>query len=173
MSDKIQKDSVAQDANEQEQKEVVVEETKEASVVKETKEVKEEVSSTEEVEVPAKFKTLVETIENMPVIDLHELVKLLEKKFGVSATAVAVAGGPVAGAEVGEEKTSFNVELTSVGEQKIAVIKAVKEVLGLGLKEAKDLVDGAPSMLKEGMKKEDAEALKKKIEEAGGKAELK
>lgn len=126
-----------------------------------------------EVVVPAKFKDLVNTIENMSVIDLHELVKLLEKKFGVSAAAVAVAGAPVAGADAGEEKTSFNVELTSAGDAKIAVIKAVKGALGLGLKEAKELVDSAPAMLKEGMKKEDAEALKAEVEAAGGKVELK
>ncbi|MCI5108614.1 MAG: 50S ribosomal protein L7/L12 [Candidatus Pacebacteria bacterium] len=108
----------------------------------------------------------------MSVIDLHELVKLLEKKFGVSAAAVAVAG-PAAGAEAGEEKDTFNVELTDAGAQKIAVIKVVKAVLGLGLKEAKDLVDGAPAMLKEGMAKEEAEDLKKQVEEAGGKVELK
>ncbi|PIR38811.1 MAG: 50S ribosomal protein L7/L12 [Candidatus Zambryskibacteria bacterium CG10_big_fil_rev_8_21_14_0_10_42_12] len=127
----------------------------------------------EEVEVPAKFKKIVEEIEGMSVLDLHELVKVFEKKFGVSAAAVAVAG-PAAGAgEAAEEKDSFNVELADAGAQKIAVIKAVKEVLGLGLKEAKDLVDAAPSILKEGMKKDEAEALKKSIEEAGGKVNLK
>jgi large subunit ribosomal protein L7/L12 len=129
--------------------------------------------TTEVVEVPAKFKDLVEKIESMSVLELHELVKLLEKKFGVSAAAVAVAG-PAAGAgEAAEEKSSFNVELTAVGEQKIAVIKVVKEVLGLGLKEAKDLVESAPAMIKEGLKKEEAEEVKKKIEEAGGKVTLK
>lgn len=127
----------------------------------------------EEVSVPAKFKSIVESIETMSVLDLNELVKLLEKKFGVSAAAVAVAA-PAGGAGVAaEEKTAYNVELKDAGAQKIAVIKVVKEVLGLGLKEAKDLVDAAPSKLKEGMKKEEAEALKKKIEEAGGKVELK
>lgn len=127
------------------------------------------------VEVPAKFKDIVKSIETMSVIDLHELVKVLEEKFGVSAAAVAVAAAPgaAAGAAAGEEKSIFTVELTSGGEQKIAVIKVVKEVLGLGLKEAKDLVDGAPGVLKEGVKKEDAEAMKKKIEEAGGKVTLK
>ena len=109
----------------------------------------------------------------MSVIDLHELVKVLEAKFGVSAAAVAVAG-PVAGAgEEAEVKSAFDVELTAAGEQKIAVMKVVKEVLGLGLKEAKDLVDGAPSMLKQGMKKEDADDFKKKLEAAGGKVTLK
>ena len=125
-----------------------------------------------EIEIPAKFKSIVESIEKMSVLDLNELVKLLEKKFGVSAAAVAVAG-PAAAVEAGEEKTSFNVELTDGGAQKIAVIKVVKELLGLGLKEAKDMVDGAPIMMKEGMKKEEADALKKKIEEAGGKITLK
>ncbi len=125
------------------------------------------------VEIPAKFKTLVESIEKMSVLDLNELVKLLEKKFGVSAAAVAVAAAPAAGAAAGEEKTVFAVHLAAVGEQKIAVIKVVKEVLALGLKEAKDLVDGAPALLKDGMKKEEADAFKKQIEAAGGKVELK
>ncbi|MCI0560180.1 MAG: 50S ribosomal protein L7/L12, partial [Nitrososphaera sp.] len=95
------------------------------------------------------------------------------EKWGVSAAAVAVAGPAAAGAAAAEEKSEFAVELTAMGEQKIAVIKVVKEVLGLGLKEAKDLVESAPAMLKEGVKKEDAEAWKKKIEEAGGKVTLK
>lgn len=142
-----------------------------------TEEVKEEAAPVVEdegadVEVPKKFKDLVDSVESMSVLDLHELVKLLEKKFGVSAAAVAVAGPADAGAG-SEEKSEFNVELADAGAQKIAVIKAIKEVLGLGLKEAKDLVDAAPSMLKEGMKKEDAEVLKVKVEEAGGKIELK
>ena len=124
-------------------------------------------------EIPAKFKSLIETIETMSVLDLNELVKLLEKKFGVSAAAVAVAA-PVAGAaSAAEEKSTMNVHLASAGDQKIAVIKVVKEALALGLKEAKDLVDGAPVLLKEGMKKEDAEALKKQIETAGGKVDFK
>mgnify|MGYP000408486847 CR=1 FL=1 len=124
------------------------------------------------VEIPSKFKSIVESIETMSVLDLNELVKLLEKKFGVSAAAVAVAA-PAAGAAAGEEKSTVNVHLAAAGEQKIAVIKVVKEALGLGLKEAKDLVDGAPALIKDGMKKEDADALKKKIEEAGGKVEYK
>lgn len=124
------------------------------------------------MEVPAKFKELVEKIETMSVIDLHELVKTLEEKFGVSAAAVAAApaGG---GAADAEEKDSFTVVLSSAGEQKIAVMKVVKEVLALGLKEAKDLVDGAPATLKDNVKKAEAEEIKKKIEEAGGKIELK
>ena len=126
------------------------------------------------VEVPSKFKPLIESVEKMSVLELNELVKVLEKKFGVSAAAVAVApqaGGASAGPA--EEKSVFTVELKDAGAQKIAVIKVVKEVTGLGLKEAKDLVDGAPKVLKEGLKKDEAEALKKKLEEAGSKVELK
>lgn len=125
------------------------------------------------VEIPAKFKALVDGIEKMSVLDLNELVKLLEKKFGVSAAAVAVAAPAAGGAAAAEEKSTMNVHLAAAGDQKIAVIKVIKEVLGLGLKEAKDLVDSAPALVKEGMKKEDAEALKKQIETAGGKVELK
>lgn len=128
---------------------------------------------TKSVEIPAKFKDLVEKIDTMSVIDLHELVKTLEEKFGVSAAAVAAAPAAGAAGAAAEEKDSFTVVLASAGEQKIAVMKVVKEVLGLGLKEAKDLVDGAPATLKDGMKKAEAEDLKKKIEEAGGKIELK
>lgn len=136
-------------------------------------EVKEEAAPEEEgadVEVPAKFKTLVEQVEAMSVLELNELVKLLEKKFGVSAAAVAVAG-PAAGAA--EEQSEFAVELVSDGGAKIPVMKAVKELLGLGLKEAKELVESAPAVIKEGLKKEEAETMKAKIEEAGGKATLK
>ena len=128
----------------------------------------------EKVEVPAKFKKLVEEIESMSVLELSELVKVFEKKFGVSAAAVAVAGPAAGGAAAGgDEKSSFDVELSDGGAQKIAVIKVIKEALGLGLKEAKDFVDGAPAVIKTGMKKEEAEELKKKIEEAGGKVTLK
>jgi len=114
---------------------------------------------------------IIEAVEKMSVMDLNDLVKAIEEKWGVSATAVAAApsGSAAAGAE---EKSTFNVKLVSGGDQKIAVIKVVKEALALGLKEAKDLVDGAPAMLKEGMKKEDAEKLKAAIEGAGGKVEL-
>ncbi|MEI7689257.1 MAG: 50S ribosomal protein L7/L12 [Candidatus Nomurabacteria bacterium] len=124
------------------------------------------------VVVPAKFKDIVSAVEAMSVLDLHELVKVLEEKFGVSAQAAASAG-PAVAAEAVEEKSTFTVELTAAGEQKIAVMKVVKEVLALGLKEAKDLVDGAPSVLKEGLKKEDAEDFKKKLEAAGAKVTLK
>lgn len=125
------------------------------------------------VETPAKFKAVVEAIENMSVMDLNELVKFFEVKFGVSAAAVAVAGPAAAGAAAGEEKTAFTVNLADAGANKIAVIKVVKEVLALGLKEAKDMVDAAPKVLKEGLKKDEAEDLKKKLEEAGAKVELK
>ena len=118
-----------------------------------------------------KFKDLIEKIDGLTVLELHELVKALEEKFGVSAAAVAAA--PAAGAAAAEEKDSYGVELTSAGEAKIPVMKVVKEVLALGLKEAKDLVDAAPKMLKENVKKEDAEKIKKEIEAAGGKVELK
>ena len=128
--------------------------------------------SSNEVEVPAKFKSIVESIEKMSVLDLNELVKLFEKKFGVSAAAVAVAG-PASSGEAAEEKTDFTVHIADAGATKIAVIKVVKEAAGLGLKEAKDLVDAAPSDVKTGMKKEDAEALKKSLEEAGAKVVLK
>ncbi|MBU1132591.1 50S ribosomal protein L7/L12 [Patescibacteria group bacterium] len=127
-----------------------------------------------EVIVPEKFKSLVEEIEKMSVIDLAELVKVLEEKFGVSAAApvMAMAAAPGAAAAV-EEKTEFDVELTAAGENKIAVIKAVKEITGLGLKESKDLVEAAPKVLKEAVKKEEAEEMKKKLQEAGATVNLK
>lgn len=130
---------------------------------------------TKVVEVPEKFKTLVAEIEKMSVLDLAELVKVLEEKFGVSAAAPAMMmAGPAAGGEAAavEEKTEFKVELTEVGANKIAVIKAVKEVTGLGLADAKGLVDKAPSAIKENVKKEEAEEIKKKLEDAGGKVTL-
>lgn len=134
----------------------------------------EEAAPEAEVEVPAQFKSIVEAIEKMTVLELSELVKVFEKKFGVSAAAVAVAGPAAGGAAGGEdEKSDFTVELSDAGANKIAVIKAVKEALGLGLKEAKDLVDGAPSVVKEGVGKDEANELKAKIEEAGGKVTLK
>jgi large subunit ribosomal protein L7/L12 len=124
------------------------------------------------VEVPAKFKDIVAGVEKLTLIELHELVKMLEEKWGVSAAAAVAAAGPAAG-PAAEEKDSFDVELAAGGATPIQVIKIVKEVLALGLKEAKDLVDGAPSMVKAGMKKAEAEALKKRIEEVGGKVNLK
>jgi len=124
------------------------------------------------VEVPAKFKGLVEEIEKLSVLDLSELVKVLEEKFGVSAAASVMAMAAPGAAAV-EEKSEFDVELLEAGGNKIGVIKVVREVTGLGLKEAKDMVDGAPKVIKEKAPKADAEAIKKKIEEAGGKANLK
>lgn len=125
------------------------------------------------VEVPAKFQDIVATIEKMSVLDLAELVKVLEDKFGVSAAAPVMMAGAAGGAAAAEEKSSFNVELTDAGSNKIGVIKVVKEITGLGLKEAKDIVDAAPKMVKEGVAKAEAEEMKKKIEEAGGKCTLK
>ncbi|MBI1999520.1 MAG: 50S ribosomal protein L7/L12 [Parcubacteria group bacterium] len=131
----------------------------------------------ENIEVPAKFKDLIEKIETMSVLDLSELVKVLEKKFGVSAQVMAampMMAGAVGGeAAAAPEKSSFTVELSSAGDQKIQVIKVLKEAFGLGLKEAKDLVDAAPSVLKEGVKKDEAEEVKKKIEAVGGSVTLK
>ena len=114
-------------------------------------------------------------LDGMTVLELNDLVKAIEEKFGVSAAAMAApaAGGAAGGAAAAEEKTDFNLVLAEAGANKVGVIKAVREITGLGLKEAKDLVDGAPKVVKEGMPKADAEAAKKKLEEAGAKAELK
>ncbi len=117
---------------------------------------------------------ILEAVASMSVMDLNDLVKAFEEKFGVSAAAVAVAAGPAAGgAAAAEEKTEFDVILTEAGANKVSVIKAVRELTGLGLKEAKDTVDGAPKAVKEGVSKAEAEEAKKKLEEAGAKAELK
>ncbi|OGI22442.1 MAG: 50S ribosomal protein L7/L12 [Candidatus Moranbacteria bacterium RIFCSPHIGHO2_01_FULL_55_24] len=128
-----------------------------------------------DVVVPEKFEKLVAEIEKMSVLDLSELVSVLEDKFGVSAAAPVMMGAmPAAGAaEAVEEKADFDIELTAAGGQKINVIKAVREVTGLGLKEAKDLVDAAPKVIKEKVAKADAEAMKKKLEEAGASVNLK
>ena len=131
-------------------------------------------SEEKNVVVPEKFASLVETIEKMSVLDLAELVKILEEKFGVSASAPAMMmAAPGAAAAPVEEKDSFDVELTEGGANKVSVIKALRTVTDLGLKEAKDLVDGAPKMVKEGVNKEEAEKVKKVLEEAGGKVTLK
>jgi len=173
---------MSEEENKQENvEEQTPEETKEEATTEETKEESKEEVSTEapaedegaDVEVPEKFKSIVDSIESMTVLDLHELVKLLEKKFGVSAQAVAVAGGGAGDAGGAEEKDNFTVELADAGAQKIAVIKVVKASLGLGLKEAKDLVESAPAVLKDGAPKEEAEDIKKQIEEAGGSVNLK
>lgn len=127
-----------------------------------------------EVEVPAKFADLVKTVSEMSVIELSELVKVLEDKFGVSAAAPAMMmAGPAAAAAEVEEKTSFDVELAAVGDSKINVIKAVRAVTGEGLKEAKDMVDGAPTVVKAGVSKEEAEKIKKALEEAGASVTIK
>ena len=127
-----------------------------------------------EIVIPEKFKSLVEQIDKLSVIDLAELVKVLEEKFGVSAAApVMMAGGAGGAGEAVEEKDSFDVELTAAGDSKINVIKAVRTITNLGLKEAKDLVDGAPKIVKEGAKKEEAEKIKKDLEEAGATVTLK
>ena len=114
-------------------------------------------------------------LDSMTVLELNDLVKAIEEKFGVSAAAMAApaAGGAAAGGAAAEEKTDFNLVLAEAGANKVGVIKVVREITGLGLKEAKDMVDGAPKVLKEGMPKADAEAAKKKLEEAGAKVELK
>lgn len=130
------------------------------------------------VEVPAKFQGLVSDIEKMPVLDLAELVHVLEEKFGVSAAApmmaMAAPGAAAAGAApAAEEQTTFNVELTESGSNKIGVIKALRELTQLGLKDAKDLADSAPKMVKEGVGKAEAEQIKKRLEEAGAKVTLK
>ncbi|OYY73036.1 MAG: 50S ribosomal protein L7/L12 [Gammaproteobacteria bacterium 28-57-27] len=118
---------------------------------------------------------ILEAISNMTVLEIVDLISAMEEKFGVSAAAatVAVAAGPAAAAAVVEEKTEFDVVMASFGDNKVGVIKAVREVTGLGLKEAKDLVESAPVTVKEGIAKADAEALKKKLEDAGAKVEIK
>lgn len=142
----------------------------EASALAETK-------AEEEVAVPEKFLNLVGEIEKLSVLDLAELVKVLEKKFGVSAAPVAVAAAPAQAAQGaaagGEEKSEFALELTAVGPNKIQVIKLVREITGKGLKDAKDLVDGAPKVIKDAVPTKDAEELKAKLEAAGAKVTLK
>lgn len=132
----------------------------------------------EQIEIPEKFKTLVETIATMSVLDLSELVKMLEKKFGVSAAMpmmapMATGGGSTTGEETSEAPSTVSVNLTSAGGQKIQVIKVLREALGLGLKEAKDVTDATPKTIKEGIAREEAEELKKKLEAAGATVEVK
>lgn len=154
--------------NKKEEK-TVEEELKETAQQVEDNKVEEK--NPEAAELENKYKDLLDKVEKMTAIELSELVKAIESKFGVSAAMpVAVAGG---GESVAEEKDSFDVVLQSVGDQKIQVIKAVKEITGLGLQEAKAKVDGAPTPIKEGVKKAEAEEMKKKLEEAGAKVELK
>ena len=118
---------------------------------------------------------ILDKIASMTVLELSELIKAMEEKFGVSAAAAVAAAAPAAAAAApaAEEQTEFTVVLTAIGDNKVNVIKAVREITGLGLKEAKDLVDGAPKPIKEGINKADAEAAKKKLDDAGGKAEIK
>ncbi|MEK7130952.1 MAG: 50S ribosomal protein L7/L12 [Patescibacteria group bacterium] len=125
------------------------------------------------MEISAKFKDIIEKVEAMSVLELSDLVKVLEEKFGVSAQAVAVAATPVAGGAVADEKSSFNLELKETGAQKIQVIKVLREALGLGLKDAKDMTDKAPIMVKEGLDKKAADELKVKLEAAGAVVVLK
>jgi len=166
MTDAEKKDDVATE-------EVAAEETKEEAPAEAVAPAEEApvADEAEEFEVPAEYKDLIEQVEKMTVLELHGLVKTLEKKFGVSAAAVAVAGASAG--EAAEEKSDYVVHLAAVGDSKIGVIKAIKEVLGLGLKEAKDLVESAPADLKSGVKPEEAEAMKAKLMEAGATVELK
>lgn len=171
-------DATSETASAEKKKEEVKEEVSKEETKKE--EIKEEKAGDlpaqagidESVEVPKEFKKLVEEVEKMSVLELNELVKVLEKRFGVSASATAVAAPGGDGGDDGEQD-SFTVELTEIGGAKIQVIKVVKEVLGLGLKEAKDMVDAAPIVVKEKIKKEEAEELKEKLEGAGATVALK
>ena len=156
----------------------MAEEKKEEKAVEDKKDTAEKVEEKKEVEVPKKFQDLVKQIEELSVLELSELVKVLEEKFGVSAAAPAMmaampAGGAAAGGEAEEEKSEFDVELVAAGDAKIAVIKIVREVTGQGLKDAKDIVDAAPKVIKEKAPKAEAEDLKKKLEEAGATVNLK
>ena len=191
MTEEIKKENTEEKKEEKEIEKKAEEKTEEgiqeSSDKKEAKEeAKKEVKETEKkeeepVKVPEKFKKLVEEIEKLNVLDLAELVKILEKKFGVTAQAPVVAApagqaGTGEGASQAEEKTIFNVELKEMGDKKIEVIKAVRDITGKGLKDSKDLVDAlanGPQTVKEGVKKEEAEEIKKKLEAAGAKVELK
>ncbi|MBU0436722.1 50S ribosomal protein L7/L12 [Staphylococcus succinus] len=121
----------------------------------------------------ANHEQIIEAIKEMSVLELNDLVKAIEEEFGVTAAAPVAAAGAAGGADAAAEQTEFDVELTSAGSSKIKVVKAVKEATGLGLKDAKELVDGAPKVVKEGLSKEDAEALKEQLEEVGATVELK
>ncbi len=155
------------------------EETKQTSQEENKEEQGKEEKEEKQVKIPDKFKSIVEEIEKMSVLDLSELVKILEEKFGVSAAAPLMVGaapnatGATAEEGGGEEKSEFTVELTAVGDNKINVIKAVREITEIGLKDAKDLVESAPAVVKEKVKKEEAEEIKKKLEEAGASVTLK
>ena len=169
MTEEKKDDAVVEEATEEttEAAQEAAEETKEEAPAEEAAE------ETKEVEVPEEYKDIIEKIEKMTVLELHGLVKIFEEKFGVSAAAVAVAGAGAGDAGGAEEKSDFTVALQSFGDKKIAVIKVVKTLLGLGLKEAKEMVESAPVDLKTGVKKEDAEDWKAQLEEAGATVELK
>lgn len=155
--------------------ETAAEETQtEAPAAEEAAPAKEEKKEVDASKLSANATKVLDMVSEMTVLELAELVKVLEDKFGVSAApvAVAAAGGAAAGAEAAEEKSAYNVNLVDAGSNKIGVIKAVREVTELGLKEAKDLVEAAPKTVKEGVKKEQAEEIKAKLEEAGAKVEL-
>lgn len=175
MTDEKKDDVVAEEATTEETTEAATEEVAAEEVKEEAAPAVEEEAAAEEeaddFEVPAEYADMIEKIEKMTVLELHGLVKVLEKKFGVSAAAVAVAGGGAS--EAAEEKSDYIINLAAVGDSKIGVIKAVKDVLGLGLKEAKDLVESAPVDLKSGVKPEEAEEIKAKLVEAGASVELK
>lgn len=181
MTDEEKKDDASEETAEEKQEEAPAEEkAEEAAPAEEEKkeeapaeEKAEEPEPEKEVEMTPEQKKVVEQIENMTVLELNALVKVFEEKFGVSAAAVAAAGPAAGGDAGGEEKDAFTVHLAAVGDSKIGVIKVAKEVLGLGLKEAKDLVEGAPADLKSDVKKEEAEEWKTKFEEAGATVELK
>ena len=165
MSDEKKTEEVVEETTAEVTEAPAAEVKEEAPVVEEVKE------ETNDVEVPAKFATIVSAVEEMSVLELNELVKVIEAKWGVSATAAA---GPAAGGDAGsEEKSEFDVVLTSDGGAKIPVMKVVKDLLGLGLKDAKELVESAPTTLKEGVKADEAEEMKAKLEEAGATVELK
>lgn len=153
--------------------ETKVEETTTEAPTEEAAPAAEAPAAEEKKEVPAQFKSIIEAIEKMSVLEAFELKKAIEDHFGVTAAAVAVAGPAAGGGDDEGGQSEFTVELADAGAQKIAVIKVIKEACGLGLKEAKDMVDGAPAEVKAGLKKEDAEELKAKLEEAGAKVNLK
>jgi len=130
-------------------------------------------SEEKDIKLSKDAQAILDSVEKLSVLELADLVKAMEEKFGVSAAAPAAAAPAAAGEAAAEEKDSFDVELSAIGDQKIAVIKAVREITGLGLKEAKDMVDGAPKVIKEGASKDDAEKMKAQLEEAGATVTLK
>lgn len=175
MAEEEKKDNAATEAAEETKEEAPAEEAAEEKKEAEAAPAEETPAADDagaDFEVPAEHKDMIEKIESMTVLELHGLVKAIEGRFGVSAQAVAVAG-PAGGDAGAEEKSDYIVHLTSFGESKIGVIKAVKEILGLGLKEAKELVESAPADLKSGVKPEEAEEMKTKLTEAGASVELK